>query len=181
MIFNKSQSKYTLKQYNEYNNPSFATVFQRALLNTCITTCFGCYMRNRMHSPNINTLKRFTSNMLSRVWLQMRFALVSGFLEHFVTTSNYSAVTNSRFLQFTIAQTNKSQHHVKLIRFLAGESGQDPFKCWQSNGFQVRSVSQSHIPTTHFKAFILGFKNCNVTVKVTGIRKPLLLSTISGT
>jgi hypothetical protein len=51
---------------NEYNNPSFATMFQRALLNTCITTCFGlnpshlrivvlihCYMRNRMHSPNI--------------------------------------------------------------------------------------------------------------------------------
>jgi hypothetical protein len=26
---------------NEYNNPSFATMFQRALLNTCITTCFG--------------------------------------------------------------------------------------------------------------------------------------------
>jgi hypothetical protein len=26
---------------NEYNNPSFATVFQRALLNTCITTCVG--------------------------------------------------------------------------------------------------------------------------------------------
>jgi phosphoribosylformylglycinamidine (FGAM) synthase-like amidotransferase family enzyme len=24
---------------NEYNNPSFATMFQRALLNTCITTC----------------------------------------------------------------------------------------------------------------------------------------------
>jgi hypothetical protein len=23
---------------NEYNNPSFATMFQRALLNTCITT-----------------------------------------------------------------------------------------------------------------------------------------------
>jgi hypothetical protein len=26
---------------NEYNNPLFATMFQRALLNTCITTCFG--------------------------------------------------------------------------------------------------------------------------------------------
>jgi hypothetical protein len=26
---------------NEYNNPSFATMFQRPLLNTCITTCFG--------------------------------------------------------------------------------------------------------------------------------------------
>jgi hypothetical protein len=26
---------------NEYNNPSFATMFQRALLNTCITSCFG--------------------------------------------------------------------------------------------------------------------------------------------
>jgi hypothetical protein len=26
---------------NEYNNPSFATMFQRALVNTCITTCFG--------------------------------------------------------------------------------------------------------------------------------------------
>jgi hypothetical protein len=26
---------------NEYNNPSFATMFQCALLNTCITTCFG--------------------------------------------------------------------------------------------------------------------------------------------
>jgi hypothetical protein len=25
---------------NEYNNPSFATMFQRALLNTCITACF---------------------------------------------------------------------------------------------------------------------------------------------
>jgi hypothetical protein len=25
---------------NEYNNPSFATMFQRALLNTCIATCF---------------------------------------------------------------------------------------------------------------------------------------------
>jgi hypothetical protein len=24
---------------NEYNNPSFATMFQHALLNTCITTC----------------------------------------------------------------------------------------------------------------------------------------------
>jgi hypothetical protein len=58
---------------NEYNSPSFATMFQRALLNMCITTCFGlnpshhqvlsyterivvlihCYMPNRMHSPNI--------------------------------------------------------------------------------------------------------------------------------
>jgi hypothetical protein len=26
---------------NKYNNPSFATMFQRALLNTNITTCFG--------------------------------------------------------------------------------------------------------------------------------------------
>jgi hypothetical protein len=26
---------------NDYNNPLFATMFQRALLNTCITTCFG--------------------------------------------------------------------------------------------------------------------------------------------
>jgi hypothetical protein len=26
---------------NEYNNPSFATMFQRAVLNTCITICFG--------------------------------------------------------------------------------------------------------------------------------------------
>jgi hypothetical protein len=26
---------------NEYNNPSFATMFERALLNTYITTCFG--------------------------------------------------------------------------------------------------------------------------------------------
>jgi hypothetical protein len=26
---------------NECNNPSFTTMFQRALLNTCITTCFG--------------------------------------------------------------------------------------------------------------------------------------------
>jgi hypothetical protein len=30
-----------LQQLNEYNNPSFATMFQHALLNTCITTCFG--------------------------------------------------------------------------------------------------------------------------------------------
>jgi hypothetical protein len=30
-----------LQSMNEYNNPSFATVFQRALLNTCITRCFG--------------------------------------------------------------------------------------------------------------------------------------------
>jgi hypothetical protein len=28
-------------EMNEYNSPSFATVFQHALLNTCITTCFG--------------------------------------------------------------------------------------------------------------------------------------------
>jgi hypothetical protein len=27
--------------WNEYNNSSFATMFRRALLNTCITTCFG--------------------------------------------------------------------------------------------------------------------------------------------
>jgi hypothetical protein len=26
---------------NEYNNPLFTTIFLRALLNTCITTCFG--------------------------------------------------------------------------------------------------------------------------------------------
>jgi hypothetical protein len=32
---------YSEKLMNEYNNPSFATMFQRALLNTCITTCFG--------------------------------------------------------------------------------------------------------------------------------------------
>jgi hypothetical protein len=52
---------YGLRIMNEYNNPSFATMFQRALLNTCITTYFErrivvlihCYMRNRMHSPNI--------------------------------------------------------------------------------------------------------------------------------
>jgi hypothetical protein len=31
----------TWLRWNEYNNPSFATMFQRALLNTCITTCFG--------------------------------------------------------------------------------------------------------------------------------------------
>jgi hypothetical protein len=29
------------KALNEYNNPSFATMFERALLNTYITTCFG--------------------------------------------------------------------------------------------------------------------------------------------
>jgi hypothetical protein len=26
---------------NEYNNPSFATMFERALFNTYITTCYG--------------------------------------------------------------------------------------------------------------------------------------------
>jgi hypothetical protein len=29
---------------SEYNNPSFATMFERALLNTYITTCFGLYI-----------------------------------------------------------------------------------------------------------------------------------------
>jgi hypothetical protein len=29
------------KTLNKYNNPSFATMFKRDLLNTYITTCFG--------------------------------------------------------------------------------------------------------------------------------------------
>jgi hypothetical protein len=29
--------------WNAYNSPSFATMFQRALLNTCITTCLTSY------------------------------------------------------------------------------------------------------------------------------------------
>jgi hypothetical protein len=33
---------------NEYNNPSFATMERR------IVVLIHCYMRNRMHSPNIN-------------------------------------------------------------------------------------------------------------------------------
>jgi hypothetical protein len=32
---------YQVSGMNEYNSPSFVTMFQRALLNTCITTCFG--------------------------------------------------------------------------------------------------------------------------------------------
>jgi hypothetical protein len=41
--------------WNEYNNPSFATMFQRALLNTCITTCFGLNPSHHqvLSSPNI--------------------------------------------------------------------------------------------------------------------------------
>jgi hypothetical protein len=44
----------------------------------------------------------------------MGFGLVIGFIDHLqiVATSNYSAVANSRTLQFTTARTNSSQSAV---------------------------------------------------------------------
>jgi hypothetical protein len=44
-------------------------------------------------------------------WLQMGVGLVIGFVEHLqnVTTSNYSAIANSRSQQFIIARTKSSQ------------------------------------------------------------------------
>jgi hypothetical protein len=41
LTININMDQYYNDSMNEYNNPSFATMFQRALLNTCITTSFG--------------------------------------------------------------------------------------------------------------------------------------------
>jgi hypothetical protein len=42
-VVKQLRSKLWDRWMNEYNNPSFVTMFQRALLNTCISTCFGSY------------------------------------------------------------------------------------------------------------------------------------------
>jgi hypothetical protein len=38
---------------NEYNNPSLATMFQSALLNTCMFVLIHCYMRNKKGSRHV--------------------------------------------------------------------------------------------------------------------------------
>jgi hypothetical protein len=54
---------------NEYNNPSFATMFQCALLTRVsqhgrrIVVLIHCYMRNRMHSPIINIIKKHKNKL----------------------------------------------------------------------------------------------------------------------
>jgi hypothetical protein len=49
---------------NEYNNPSFATMFERALLNTYITTCFAInVVYTYFNSIDFNNRQKFLTQI----------------------------------------------------------------------------------------------------------------------
>jgi hypothetical protein len=79
----------------------------------------------------------------------MRFGLVFGFIENFqiITTSNYSAIANSRTLQFTTAHT-KSSLFVFTSRFLG--TGPNNVLClrpyWLANVSQLTKLTAKLLP-----------------------------------